>query len=225
MANAEDKYARHTKLRDSDRELEEGEQDIRGWPAEDEDGNRAGTVGDLLLNTETELVDAITLDDGQTYPIDEIRIGDGVVHLLGTAGDIDTASVDEEDLKVQRTEEELRAGTREREAGVIKVRKKVETDREQVRVPKRREEVSVDRVPVEGEAAESEIGDDEVRVPVVEEEVVVEKRPVIKEEVRVRKDVVEDEEVVEEDVRKEEVDIDDQTERRHDSSRSNFREG
>jgi stress response protein YsnF len=37
----------------------------------------------------------------------------------------------------------------------------------------------------------------------------VEKRPVVKEEVRVRKDVVQDEEVVEEDVRKEEVDIDD----------------
>jgi hypothetical protein len=34
---------------------------------------------------------------------------------------------------------------------------------------------------------------------------------VVKEEIRVRKDVVQDEEVVEEDVRKEEVDIDDQT--------------
>jgi stress response protein YsnF len=48
-------------------------------------------------------------------------------------------------------------------------------------------------------------------VPVVEEEVVVDKRPVVKEEIRVRKDVVEDEQVVEEDVRKEEVDVDDQT--------------
>jgi len=47
----------------------------------------------------------------------------------------------------------------------------------------------------------------------MEEEVVVEKRPVVKEEIRLRKEVVEDEEVVERDVRKEEVDIDDQTER------------
>jgi hypothetical protein len=46
---------------------------------------------------------------------------------------------------------------------------------------------------------------------VVEEEAVVEKLSVVKEEVRVRKDMVEDEEVVEEDVRKEEVDIDDAT--------------
>ena len=50
-------------------------------------------------------------------------------------------------------------------------------------------------------------------MPVTEEEVVVEKRPVVKEEIRVRKDVVEDEEVVEEDVRREEIDVDDQTER------------
>jgi len=37
---------------------------------------------------------------------------------------------------------------------------------------------------------------------------------VAKEEVRIRKDVVEDTEVVEEDVRREEVEVDDATERR-----------
>ncbi len=116
---------------------------------------------------------------------------------------------DEDELRVQRSEEELRAGTREREAGGMNVRKRVRTDREQVRVPKKREEVSVERVVVDEEGTGTEIGDDEVSVPVVEEEVVTEKRPVVKEELRVRKDVVEDEEVVEEDVRKEEVDIDD----------------
>ena len=122
---------------------------------------------------------------------------------------------DEDELRVQRSEEELRAGTREREAGKLNVRKRVRTDREQVRVPTRREEVSVERVPVNEERAGAEIGEDEVSVPVVEEEAVVGKQSVVKEEIRVRKDVVEDEEVVEEDVRKEEVDIDDQTERRN----------
>jgi uncharacterized protein (TIGR02271 family) len=48
-------------------------------------------------------------------------------------------------------------------------------------------------------------------IPLTEEEVVVEKRPVVKEEIRIRKDVVEDTEVVEEDVRREEVDVDDQS--------------
>jgi stress response protein YsnF len=42
---------------------------------------------------------------------------------------------------------------------------------------------------------------------------VVEKRPVVKEEFRIRKQVVKEVEVVEEDVRKEEVEIDDQTDR------------
>jgi uncharacterized protein (TIGR02271 family) len=121
---------------------------------------------------------------------------------------------DEDELRVQRTEEELAAGTREREAGQLKIRKRVRTDREQIEVPTRHEEVSVERVPVEGEATEAEIGEDEVRVPVTEEEVVVEKRPVAKEEVRIRKDVVSDTETVEEDVRREEVEVEDDTERR-----------
>ena len=130
---------------------------------------------------------------------------------------------DEDELRVQRVEEELRAETRERQAGGMNVRKRVRTEREQVRVPKRREEVHLERVPVEErEASEvegrgssgAEIGEDEIRIPVIEEEVVVEKRPVVREEIRLRKEVVEEEEVIEEDVRKEEVDIEDRTERR-----------
>jgi uncharacterized protein (TIGR02271 family) len=122
---------------------------------------------------------------------------------------------DEDELRVQRTEEELRAGTREREAGAVNVRKRVRTDREQLEVPTRREEVSVERVPVDSETTSADIGEDELRVPLTEEEVVVEKRPVAKEEIRIRKDVVEDTEVVEEDVRREEVDIiDDHSTRR-----------
>src|SRR5918995_1135120 len=60
---------------------------------------------------------------------------------------------------------------------------------------------------------DTEIGEDEVTVPVTEEEVVVDKRAVAKEEIRLRKDVVEDTEVVEEDVRREEIDVEDATER------------
>jgi uncharacterized protein (TIGR02271 family) len=120
---------------------------------------------------------------------------------------------DEDELRVQRSEEELRAGTREREAGSMRIRKRVRTDRERIEVPVKHEEVSVERVPVSGEATEAQIGEDEVEVPVTEEEVVVDKRAVAKEEVRVRKDVVEGTEVVEEDVRREEVDVEDATER------------
>ena len=121
---------------------------------------------------------------------------------------------DEDELRVQRSEEELLAGTRERVAGSVNVRKRVRTDRERLEVPTRREEVSVERVPVSGEASEAQIGADEVSVPVVEDEVVVQKKPVVKEEIRVRKDVVHERQIVEEDVRREEVDIEDDTRRR-----------
>jgi uncharacterized protein (TIGR02271 family) len=129
----------------------------------------------------------------------------------GVADPTDMSNEDE--VRVQRTEEELRVGTRERKAGSIRVRKRVRTDRERIEVPTRHEEVSVERVPVEGEASEAEIGAEEVMVPVTEEEIVVHKRPVLKEEVRIRKDVVEETEVVEEDVRREEVEVEDDTER------------
>jgi len=118
---------------------------------------------------------------------------------------------------MQRSEEELRAGVREREAGQVNVKKSVRTEREVVRVPKRREEVVIERVPVEGEAKETstttvtDIGEDEVVVQVFEEEVVVTKRVVLKGEIRVRKRVAWDEDTVEVDLRKEEVEVVDQS--------------
>src|SRR3712207_4553112 len=120
---------------------------------------------------------------------------------------------------MQRSEEELGTGVRKREAGSVNVRKSVRTEREQVRVPRRREEVDVERVPVgregaEAEVAEAEIGEDqEFVVRVYEEEVVVSKRVVLKEEIRLRKRVVQEVEVVEVDLRKEEVEIDDRSTR------------
>ncbi len=162
----------------------------------DETDERSGKVGPGMREGDTET------GEFRGHPEDD----EGVNQSHGS--DLE----DEDELRVQRSEEELRAGTREREAGRLNVRKRVRTDREQIRVPKKREEISVERVPVEGrEASEAEIGEDEVSMPVVEEEVVTDKRAVVKEELRLRKDVVEDEEVVEEDVRKEEVDVDDQT--------------
>ena len=126
----------------------------------------------------------------------------------------------ERDSKVQRSEEEPSAGVRQREAGRVNVKKNVRTEREEVRVPKRREEVEIERVPVKGEArdaggaTEADIGEgEEFVVRVYEEEVVVSKRVVLKEEIHLRKRGVWEEEVVEVDLRKEEVEIEDLTER------------
>jgi len=162
------------------------------------------------------------------YGLDaEKRAGSGAL-LTGAAGPTEVRSADpvpdvfghdeEDDVRVRRSEEEIRVETREREAGEIRVRKRVHTERKRLTVPKKRVEVDVERVPVEGDvsarddaAITPQIGEEEIVVPVVEEEIVVEKRPVVKEEIRIRKRVVEEVEVVEEDVRREEVVIDDQT--------------
>jgi uncharacterized protein (TIGR02271 family) len=133
------------------------------------------------------------------------------------------AEREDDEVTVRRSEEELLVGRREREAGTIRIRKRVRTETEHLEVPKKRVEVTVERVPVnEAEPGEAgitstpQIEEEEIVVPVVEEEIVVEKRPVVKEEIHIRKRVVEDVEIVEEDVRKEEVEIDDQTHREKD---------
>jgi uncharacterized protein (TIGR02271 family) len=160
------------------------------------DSTSAGTVGSGMSMGDTET--------GEFREHDRNQEG-----LSQPGGDLQ----DEDELRVQRSEEELVAGTREREAGSMKVRKRVRTDRERIEVPTKHEEVSVERVPMSGEASEAQIGEDEVSVPVTEEEVITSKKAVAKEEIRVRKDVVEDTEVVEEDVRREEIDVEDDTER------------
>lgn len=57
------------------------DQDVRGYDALDADGNRVGTVDDMIVNTDEERVDAVLLDDGTEYPAHELSIGDGVVYL------------------------------------------------------------------------------------------------------------------------------------------------
>jgi uncharacterized protein (TIGR02271 family) len=111
---------------------------------------------------------------------------------------------------VTRSEEELAIGKRSVQAGEAYLRKTVETERVRQEVPVTREEVTVERRPLSADAeTDVTINEDEIRVPVMEEEVVAQKRVVPKEEVVIRKRAVSDTEVVEEDVRRERVDVDD----------------
>lgn len=118
------------------------------------------------------------------------------------------------DTRITRAEEELAIGKRQVQAGEVTVRKTVDTERVTERVPVTREEVTVERRPVEAsDRTAPEIGEDRIVVPVTEEEVVVEKRPVVKEEVVLRTRAVEDTEQVEADLRRERVDVDDRSSR------------
>jgi sporulation protein YlmC with PRC-barrel domain len=61
------------------------DQDIRGYAALDENGNRVGVVDTMIVNTDEQRVDAIVLEDGQEFAARNIAIGDDVVYLAGVA--------------------------------------------------------------------------------------------------------------------------------------------
>jgi uncharacterized protein (TIGR02271 family) len=114
-----------------------------------------------------------------------------------------------------RSEEELRVGTAERERGRVRLRKYVTTEPVEQTVPVRRERVRVEREPITDanlDAATSgpEISEEEHEVILREEEPVVEKRVVPRERVRLDKDTVTGEERVAEQVRKEQVEVQDE---------------
>jgi uncharacterized protein (TIGR02271 family) len=125
-------------------------------------------------------------------------------------GGREATRTDEREARVTRSEEELAIGKRSVQAGEAYLRKRVETEHVRQEVPVMHEEVTVERRPLSADAAtDVTISEDEIRVPVMEEEVVTQKRVVPKEEVVIRKRAVSDTEVVEEDVRRERVDVDD----------------
>lgn len=113
--------------------------------------------------------------------------------------------------RVTLSEEELDVSRQRHEAGEVRVGKHVETEHVKREVPVTREEVDVERRPIQAGDRGSRnptIQDDEIRMPVSEEEVVVQKRAVPKEEIVVKKRQVEDTRTVEADLRREHADVD-----------------
>ena len=131
----------------------------------------------------------------------------------GTVGR-DTSGPTTDDA-MTRSEEELRVGTAQRERGRVRLRKYVTTEQVQQTVPVQRERVRVEREPITDanlDAATSgpEISEEEHEVILREEEPVVEKRVVPRERVRLDKDAVTSEERVAEQVRKEQIEVQDE---------------
>ncbi|HSK55137.1 MAG TPA: PRC and DUF2382 domain-containing protein [Jiangellales bacterium] len=117
------------------------------------------------------------------------------------------------DEAMTRSEEHLRVGTENREAGRARLRKYVVTEQEQVDVPVTREEVRVEREPItdanRGSATSGPaISEEEHEVVLHEERPVVDTEAVPVERVRLDKETVTDQEKVAGDVRKERIDTD-----------------
>lgn len=110
---------------------------------------------------------------------------------------------------IVRSEEELAVGKRRAKAGEVVIDKDVETKHVKEKVPVTREEVTIERHAAgPGASAKPQVGDDEVRIPVMAEEAVVEKRTVPKEEIVIKKEAKQDTKTVEADLKREKVDID-----------------
>jgi uncharacterized protein (TIGR02271 family) len=117
------------------------------------------------------------------------------------------------DDAMTRSEEELRVGTETRERGRARLRKYVVTEEQQVTVPVQREEVRVEREPITDANIDDAtrgpaISEEEHEVTLREEEVVIDKRAVPKERVRLDTETVTDERQVAEEVRKEQIEVD-----------------
>ncbi|MDQ3867138.1 MAG: PRC and DUF2382 domain-containing protein, partial [Actinomycetota bacterium] len=108
---------------------------------------------------------------------------------------------------VVRSEEELEVGKRDVEAGRARLRKWVETEPVAMDVELQRETARVTREPIDEPVSGTEIGEEEVDVPLRAEQPVIEKQTVAKERVGLEKDVETKTETVSEELRKERVDV------------------
>ena len=187
-----------------DWELVHKDQDVRGRTLLDTEGRPLGTVTEMIVDTDEKRVDAIVLDNGVEYPANAFRIRDGhaVLRVEGTRAAAETAET------VPLREEELQVQKRPVQAGEVGFRKEVVTEQQTLDVPVTREEVVLERHPVEPRPADRRVGEGEpLEVPVRKEEVTVEKQPVVYEEVEVGKRAVQDTERVSGTIRREVADV------------------
>ena len=127
----------------------------------------------------------------------------------------DANRVDNADRPVERVQlfgEVLRVHKERISRGEVRVRKDVVTENQTIEVPVTREELVVERVAVSGDtpAPSANIGSgQEIRIPLSEDKVRLEKEPVLREEVSIGRREVQDVARVSGDVRREELRVDD----------------
>lgn len=128
----------------------------------------------------------------------------------GAVAQDDQSGAGQGDVRVPLTAEELVAGTQEQEIGRVRLHKDVLEEQQTATAPVIQEEISVERVPVQGEYAD--VGPDtfaekDLDIPVMGEELVAGKRAVVTEEVRLHKQVVTADRQVTDTVRRERVTV------------------
>jgi uncharacterized protein (TIGR02271 family) len=118
-----------------------------------------------------------------------------------------------------RSEEELDVHKARRPSGLARLRKHIVTEERNITVPVQREELRIEREPITdtniGEAMDGPaLSEEEHEVTLMEEEVVVDKKVVPKERVRLDTETVTEERQVNETVAREEIEVEGDRDRR-----------
>jgi uncharacterized protein (TIGR02271 family) len=181
--------------------------------AQVKDAPKVEANGQLSQREESDLYSHYGMDYGTGTSGDQWTDTDRDRDVAGTVGH-DTSGPTTDDA-MTRSEEELQVGTARRETGRARLRKYVVTEEQTRTVPVKREEVRLEREPItdsnRGAALDGpELSEEEHEVVLHAEEPVAEKRVVPKERVRLDKDTEVEEHTISEDVRREEIDVDDE---------------
>jgi uncharacterized protein (TIGR02271 family) len=186
----------------------------------DRDGDKIGKAGETL--GEFFNVDAGFLGMKEYYvPFNAVTdVADDTVYLNVDKDELDTMGWDQrppegeyatgatERDTLRLREEELQARKTSVETGRVQLGKEVVEEQRTMEVPVTREEVTIERHPVDRRPSDKPIDTTDtetIRVPVREEQLEVEKKPVVYEEVGVGKRVTQESQQVSETVRREEL--------------------
>lgn len=201
VADRDDRYAADT---DRNAVPASGTAGTAGYPEND---GYPGTDRDATDRNSTAGIADVD-HDIRDRDLDADRDRDRTAGTADLDRDRDLDRTDRADNGVVRHEEQLHVGKEQRETGRARLRKYVVTDHETVDVPLEREEVRVERTPLnDTETTGGTIGEEDVDVTLHEERPVVAKETVGVEKVGLEKDTVRDTERVDADVRKEQVDV------------------
>src|SRR3954452_10524447 len=64
-------------------EVENDDQDVRGWDVVDQQGQTIGRVSDMYVDTRTETIDRLVLDNGSEIDVATVLVEDGTIRLGG----------------------------------------------------------------------------------------------------------------------------------------------
>ncbi len=178
------------------------------------DAPNASADGQLSQEEESRLYRHYGMDYGESRSDSGLpEGGTGDPTPQGTPGVVgNDVSGRETDQAMTRSEEELRVGTQQREAGRARLRKWVETETVTQTVPVQREEVRVEREPITdanvGQAMDGPaLSEEEHEVTLTQESAVAETEVVPVERIRVDKDVTTEQQQVSAELREEHIEV------------------